>query len=31
MGKELENVKKVLKEYGQEHLLLKYDVLDSPI
>lgn len=29
MGKELENVKKVLKEYGQEHLLLKYDEMDE--
>ena len=29
MGKELENVKKILKEYGQEHLLLKYDEMDE--
>ena len=29
MGKELEQVKKVLKEYGQEHLLLKYDEMDE--
>ena len=29
MKKELENVKKILKKYGQEHLLLKYDDLDE--
>ena len=29
MNTELEKVKKVLKEYGQEHLLLKYDEMDE--
>ncbi len=29
MKKELENVKKILKRYGQEHLLLKYDEMND--
>ena len=29
MEKELEDIKKILKKYGQEHLLLKYDEMDD--
>ena len=29
MKDELENVKEILKKYGQEHLLLKYDEMDE--
>ena len=29
MEKELEDIKKVLKKYGQEHLLLKYDEMND--
>ena len=29
MKEELEKVKKLLKKYGQEHLLLKYDEMDE--
>ena len=29
MNEELEKIKKVLKKYGQEHLLLKYDEMND--
>lgn len=29
MKEELEKIKKVLKKYGQEHLLLKYDEMND--
>ena len=29
MKDELENIKQILKEYGQEHLLLKYDEMNE--